>query len=290
MTKGGNILLPGAMLAAWLVSAGYVVAEDRAPQAVPDFTFRRVVAPPPGQGPKITVQIDPAEQAAYLEATKPNLPDPRVPIEDRESATEVAAAAAPAASGWEWFWAQVSAEGLDRGPANVARALAALDGAADAPAPRLQALQDIAKLYGRDILAATVGTDVSPALVLALISVESAGKPAAESGKGAQGLMQLIPDTAARFGVEDPTDPGQNIRGGVAYLAWLLDHFERDPILALAGYNAGENAVTGYGGVPPFPETRAYVPKVLNAWRVARGLCLTPPELITDGCVFAVQG
>ena len=274
-------------------------AQSAPPPSLPDFTFRRVAAPPAGQGPKITVQIDPAAQAAYLEATKPNLPDPRLTVEQRAAAAaagidgpEAATAAVvpPAVSGWEWFWANVAAEIAGAGPANVAKALAALEGSAEAPMPRLQGLQDIANRYGREILGATVGTDVSPALVLALISVESAGQAAAESGKGAQGLMQLIPDTAARFGVTDPTDPGQNIKGGVAYLAWLLKHFDRDPILALAGYNAGENAVTSAGGVPQFPETRAYVPKVLNAWRVARGLCLTPPELITDGCVFAGQG
>ena len=126
--------------------------------------------------------------------------------------------------------------------------------------------------------------------MVALIAVESSGRSAAESAAGAQGLMQLIPATAARFGVDDATDPVDNIKGGVAYLSWLLGHFDRDPILALAGYNAGENAVATHRGVPPFAETRAYVPKVLNAWRVARGLCLTPPELITDGCVFAVRG
>ncbi|HHL22716.1 MAG TPA: lytic transglycosylase domain-containing protein, partial [Aliiroseovarius sp.] len=70
---------------------------------------------------------------------------------------------------------------------------------------------------------------------------------------------------------------------------WLMGEFGRDPILALAAYNAGENAVRGNSGVPPYPETRGYVPKVLAAWQVARGLCVTPPELITDGCVFAVK-
>jgi soluble lytic murein transglycosylase-like protein len=90
--------------------------------------------------------------------------------------------------------------------------------------------------------------------------------------------------------VADATDPAQNIKGGVAYLGWLMERFDRDPILSLAGYNAGENSITEHQGVPPFAETRAYVPKVLAAWKVARGLCLTPPELMTDGCVFAVNG
>ena len=67
----------------------------------------------------------------------------------------------------------------------------------------------------------------------------------------------------------------------------LMERFEGDPILALAGYNAGENSVTKHDGVPPYAETRDYVPKVLAAWTVARGLCLTPPQLVSDGCVFA---
>ena len=265
-------------------------AENAAPPDYPDFTFRRVAVPPTGQGPKITVQIDPAAQAAFI-ASRPNAAQQTRAVEDPAVDAAVATAAPPpVSSGWDWFWSGVSPARDGAGPANVARAIAALDAARDLPEPRLQALQHIAQAYGREILGATVGTDVSPALVLALISVESSGLTEAESNKGAQGLMQLIPDTAARFGVEDPTDPAQNIKGGVAYLAWLLETFDRDPILALAGYNAGEGAVAKHDGVPPFAETRAYVPKVLAAWRVARGLCLTRPELISDGCVFAVQG
>ena len=101
--------------------------------------------------------------------------------------------------------------------------------------------------------------------------------------------MQLMPATARRFGVSDSMNARQNIRGGVAYLDWLLAEFNRDPILALAGYNAGEGAVGAYQGVPPYAETRAYVPKVLAAWNVARSLCLTPPDLVSDGCVFTGQ-
>jgi soluble lytic murein transglycosylase-like protein len=268
------------------VTAGAgALAQDAVQAPSTDFTFRRVAAPPKGQAPRIDVQVDPAAYAAWMAGTGKGDGEAGAP-------EVVAASVAPAAmapSGWDWFWAEVAPGLAEAGPANVTKALAALESHGGA-APRLQSLQDIAERHGRDILRATVGTDVSPALVVALISVESSGKAMAESAAGAQGLMQLIPDTAARFGVEDPTDPGQNISGGVAYLAWLLKQFNRDPILALAGYNAGENAVTKHAGVPPFAETRAYVPKVLSAWRVARGLCLTPPELITDGCVFAVQG
>ena len=271
------------VIATLCLSVGAAISQDSGPAAAPkDFTFRRIAAPPSGQKPKIDVQVDPAAYAAWMSGK--DAPD--VPT---GGAAALPAAASLAPNGWEWFWANVSAQAAEGGPANLATALDALE-AEGTPGPRLQTLQDIASRHGRTILAATVGTDVSPALVVALISVESGGNPGAESAKGAQGLMQLIPDTASRFGVEDPTDPEQSINGGVAYLAWLMKEFDRDPILALAGYNAGENAVKDNNGVPPFAETRAYVPKVLNAWRVARGLCLTPPQLITDGCVFAVQG
>ncbi|MFW5723347.1 MAG: transglycosylase SLT domain-containing protein [Halochromatium sp.] len=104
--------------------------------------------------------------------------------------------------------------------------------------------------------------DLDPELVLALIQAESNFDPTAHSPKDARGLMQLIPETAQRFGVEDIWDPVQNMRGGMAYLRWLLDHFDGDRELALAGYNAGEGAVRRHGGIPPYPETQAYVKRI----------------------------
>lgn len=103
---------------------------------------------------------------------------------------------------------------------------------------------------------------VDPELVLSVIAVESAFDPAAVSPKNAQGLMQLIPATAERFGVGDPFDPRQNVAGGIKYLAWLSRRFDGDLDLVLAGYNAGEGKVDRYGGIPPYPETQAYVGKV----------------------------
>lgn len=103
---------------------------------------------------------------------------------------------------------------------------------------------------------------LDPDLVLAVVEIESNFDPAARSHKNAQGLMQLIPATAQRFGVNDVWDPEQNLRGGMAYLRWLLDHFEGDVKLALAGYNAGEQAVRRYRGVPPYAETRDYVARI----------------------------
>ena len=101
-------------------------------------------------------------------------------------------------------------------------------------------------------------------LVLAVIEAESNFNPNALSPKNAQGLMQLIPATADRFGVEDAWDPEQNVRGGMAYLRWLLKQFDGDVKLALAGYNAGEGAVQKYGGVPPYKETQNYVGKIIR--------------------------
>jgi soluble lytic murein transglycosylase-like protein len=103
---------------------------------------------------------------------------------------------------------------------------------------------------------------LDPDLVLAVVQVESNFNPGARSPKNAQGLMQLIPETADRFGVKDVWDPEENLRGGMAYLRWLLDRFEGDLSLALAGYNAGEGAVERHQGVPPYDETRAYVRRI----------------------------
>jgi soluble lytic murein transglycosylase-like protein len=106
--------------------------------------------------------------------------------------------------------------------------------------------------------------DVSPQLLHAVISVESAYDPRAVSPKGAKGLMQLMPATAQRFGVRDPFDPHENVRGGARYLKALLAQFDGDLQLTLAAYNAGENAVVRHGNrVPPFAETQKYVPKVI---------------------------
>jgi len=103
---------------------------------------------------------------------------------------------------------------------------------------------------------------VSPDLVKAVIAAESEFDPLAVSSKGARGLMQLMPFTARRFGVSDSFDARQNIMGGTQYLRILLDQFQGDVALAAAAYNAGENAVLRYGGIPPYKETRGYVAKI----------------------------
>lgn len=152
--------------------------------------------------------------------------------------------------------------------------------------PSLQDMQVLIQRFHTDFLLAGAQAGVSPALLAAIAYVESAGNPQAISRVGAQGVMQLMPATAERFGVSDAFDPRQNILGGAQYVAWLLAEFEQDPILALSGYNAGENAVKRAGGVPEFEETRKYVPKVLSAYAVAQSFCKTPSVFVTDGCVL----
>ncbi len=108
--------------------------------------------------------------------------------------------------------------------------------------------------------------NVDPVLVRAVIQVESNFNAACVSNKGARGLMQLMPETAKRYGVSRIFDPEENIRGGVAYLSDLLEMFSYDLPRALAAYNAGEGAVTKHGGIPPYSETRTYVTRALTVY------------------------
>jgi len=115
--------------------------------------------------------------------------------------------------------------------------------------------------YRLDIESAAAQYDVDPALVRAIIEVESGYEPEAVSPKGAMGLMQLMPETARQYGVRNPFDPKANIDAGTRHLRSLLDRY--DVSLALAAYNAGTAAVERFGGLPPYPETRAYVARVM---------------------------
>lgn len=260
-----------------------------------DFTFKRVKVGERQSRAQGLVQIDPVEQARLLAALPktsaphqvPDLP----PIEGGDEAAKAPLGPVPQReAAFAWFWDSVPA-GIDDVSGRFPLALATLTqgpGGKSVPTPRMQHMQELADEFGTELLKATVGTEVSPALALAVMAAESAGKADAVSHAGAQGLMQLIPATAERFGVTDSMDPVENIKGGVAYLDWLMKHFDRDPIMVIAAYNAGEGAVKANRGVPPYSETRDYVPKVLAAWTVAQGLCMTPPEVVSDPCVFRI--
>lgn len=131
--------------------------------------------------------------------------------------------------------------------------------------------------YADAIEAAASESGLDAALIRAVIATESAFNARAVSPKGALGLMQLMPDTAAELGVADVWNPADNIRGGASHLARLYGKY-RDVSLALAAYNAGEGAVERYGGIPPYEETETYVQRVLSSYRQFR---INPPSNTT---------
>lgn len=284
MNRGQNMFLRRIFtfgLVCSLCFPGFVGAES--PPAFPNFEAKRIKPPKKGAKKRIQVQIEERANPAVA----PVAPIPPSPT------PESGAAPVKAESQYDWFWKAVLPQSKRIGPARLEDALTVLSsdaGRTALPAPRLQSLQDIAQRFGKEILLATVGTEVSPAFALAVIYTESAGRVDAQSAAGAQGLMQLIPATADRFDVKDVFQPADNIKGGVKFLDTLMKAYQGDPILVLAAYNAGEGAVRDHKGVPPYAETLNYVPKVLNTYSVARGLCITPPLLVSDGCVFAAMG
>lgn len=123
--------------------------------------------------------------------------------------------------------------------------------------------------FGEEIYQAASEQRVNPALVAAIVWIESQFDPTAVSKKGAIGLMQVMPQTAKRFGYEavSMTDPAANLAVGSQYLRWLAQRYSGDLALIVGGYNAGAGAIDRYGGMPPYPETRNYVRKVLAAFR-----------------------
>lgn len=255
------------------------------PAVAEGIVFKK--AKPAGTPRRIDVQITP-EEDWYARLRRERARRAATSETDADAvSTEVGAALRPATA--DWFW-RIHAPGL--AAADESRLEAALRTLSQHPReagplqPPVTLYRELVARHGADILRATLGKKVSPALILAVIGVESAGRADAQSPAGAVGLMQLMAPTAARFEVADRTDPVQSIHGGAAYLDWLLEEFSGDPLLALAGYNAGEGAVRAHGGVPPFAETRDYIPKVVAAWGVARSFCMTPPRYATEGCVF----
>lgn len=136
----------------------------------------------------------------------------------------------------------------------------------------LRALSKRVKAVEPLVASVALETNLEPELLHAVIRAESAYDPKAVSPKGAVGLMQLMPETAKRYGVSDRRDPAQNVRGGARYLRDLLAMFDQNQRLALAAYNAGENAVLKYGRkIPPYEETQRYVEKVIAFLHKNRG-------------------
>lgn len=183
-----------------------------------------------------------------------------------------------------WFWTMVPAQ-VDEG----SRSNAMLVMARERSGKRSLYLatsraRTIMARWRAEIEFAAQAARINEALIAAVVMVESGGDPNAKSPKGAMGLGQLMPETARRYGVRNALDPRENLRGAATYLSDLIDMFRGDLVLALAAYNSGEGTVLRYRGVPPYPETRAYVPRVLGAFEAAGRLCLPPPRAARRRC------
>ncbi|MBU6270581.1 MAG: transglycosylase SLT domain-containing protein [Betaproteobacteria bacterium] len=228
----------GLLRLGWMYANGRGVARD---DALANGLFQRAAELGSDLGARL---------AGAITAAEPRLPA----CLTASMASEAVRPAVTASSGSE-TGAGAPATLMPPRPAESAPANQGLPSTAGAPGPAWRPL--IAPALK---LAAEFRLD--PRLVLALIRAESNFDPQARSVRQAQGLMQLVPDTAERFAVRDAFDPLENLRGGMSYLRWLLSYFRGDVVLALAGYNAGEGAVDRHRGVPPHPETLAYVQRV----------------------------
>lgn len=268
-----RVILPAVVFCAAFLAS---IPQPLAAQASGDFTFKRLT-PPQGDEKRLNIQVEPRDEV------RPVL-SPRIdPDKDLELAPAAAVTELP------WFWNRLSAGLNDGSPQRLELATGIID---DYPENRAQfgenpeQIAEIARRFGPDILRASIEAQVSPALLLAIIQVESGGFADKGSPTGPAGLMQLKPPVARQFGIEDVMNPVQNIAGGARYLEWLLDRFDGDALLALAAYHTSDTVVRGAKGIPNNPETRLYIPRVIAAWRIARTLCVTPPVKATDGCVF----
>jgi len=228
----GRVLPCLLLLAVWPADAALVVFGDGRLLRVDEFRLEgtdRIVLELPGGG-SMTIPIELVERIVDDEYERP-----------KPGSTGDGAAVAGA------------------GDPGSRRSVRAFEGDVSAASP-----------YGKEILEAARAHRIDPALIAAVIKAESNFVPSAVSPKGARGLMQLMPATARRMGVRRDFDPAENIRGGTAYLAELAGRFGETAVeLILAAYNAGEQAVENYGGVPPYRETQAYVKKVTALWRDA---------------------
>ncbi len=165
---------------------------------------------------------------------------------------------------YQLFQRAATAPATPAAPVASAQATATLD----QPLPKINSA--VRKKYAPLVNRVAQRYKVEAALIHAVISAESAYDPRAVSPRGASGLMQLMPDTAGQYGVANIYDPRENVIAGTKHLRYLMKVFDNDIELALAAYNAGHNTVLKYGAIPPFPETRNYVPRVLGYYRKYR--------------------
>ncbi len=178
-------------------------------------------------------------------------------------------------SGWLALLAMLAQDPRAAMEASIARQLASVEVQraairARAPAPAAAACDAVPSRKLEPMLERTAGRQgLAPDLLRAVIEQESGYRPCAVSPKGALGLMQLMPATAALLGVEDPFDPAQNLNGGARFLRYLLGRYAGDTGLALAAYNAGPARVDAAGGIPPIPETLDYVGAILRRLNIA---------------------
>jgi len=198
-----------------------------------------------------------------------------------------AAHPAPRETPEEWFWRRISPELSAADPIRwpeIVRRLerSALAGRTVANAP--DKVFRILHRWGPEIRRLAARHHLSAPLIVALIAVESGGNQRAESRMGAQGLMQLMPETARSLGVRNPLDAEDNMRGGVAYIERLLRAHGEDVVLALAAYNSGAGNVRRAGGVPNFAETRRFIVKVADVFATARHFCAEPSAGARSGC------
>ncbi|MFK7944800.1 MAG: lytic transglycosylase domain-containing protein [Paracoccaceae bacterium] len=201
------------------------------------------------------------------------------------AAVSMMVTALPARAG-TWFWDDVPAKIADGSRSGAIQLIRTERAKGRAMFGSKDRLQRMLSKWRPEIEAAARHAKVSEALIAAVVLVESGGNPRAVSPAGAQGLGQLMPGTARRYGVRNSFDPGQNLKGAAAYLSDLLTMFRGDLVLVLAAYNAGEGAVNRFDGVPPYRETRNYVPKVLAAFDLAGQFCATPPRAARRKCQF----
>jgi len=256
-----------ALIVSAILGAGAAISGE----PFKDFTFKIVKPPAKGAKKLITIQITP-------KADKP-----------ADSAKEKVAGGLDIQTMNAWFWDNISPDLTAAGPGRFGKAQRIIANAPRAEHPGLvarAALQRIVAAHGTDILLATLDDAVSPALVLAMIGTEEARAKSDTALTTPHPLLAAAPQGAGKFKISDGPDPTRAIKAGVARFARLLRRFNNDPILALAAFQAGAKAIDDHSGVPPFAATRAYVPEVIAAFQVARRLCITPPELYSDGCVF----